>query len=200
MPSPTCEASGLKEHDYLGASECSSVDSSTIVSLSSSEDTRDSLNLKATELRLGLPGSQSPERDRDFNLCFSRSSTFNATERPIFRCNPVKDGISSPSQRAAVSGTKRGFSDTVQDFVQKPPSNWTFKSSGSVRDSDTQKPGAEAKLPMDGSINLMLSSSRPNSGSESFGAKVQAVESQALPKALQELPPSDSNNSASAAK
>lgn len=129
MPSPTCEESGLKEHNYFGASECSSVDSSTIGAiLSSSEDSKDCLNLKATELRLGLPGSQSPERDRDSNLCLSRSSKLNANEKPLVPCSPVKDGVSSTSQRAAVSGTKIGFSDAVQDFVQKPPSeaNWTF--------------------------------------------------------------------------
>jgi hypothetical protein len=65
------------------------------------------LNLKATELRLGLPGSQSPERDLDFY-------STKLDEKPLFPLLPAKDGI----QKTVVSGNKRGFADTVDGFSQ----------------------------------------------------------------------------------
>lgn len=87
----------LKEHNYLALSDCSSVDSSPISS--SLEDNKSCLNLKATELRLGLPGYQSPERDTKFE------------EIPLFPLLPLKDRINAPAQKAVVSGNKRGFSN-----------------------------------------------------------------------------------------
>jgi hypothetical protein len=53
-PSMDCisqNVSGLKERNYMGLSDCSSVDSSPVSSLS--EEKKNNLNLKATELRLG---------------------------------------------------------------------------------------------------------------------------------------------------
>nr|ACU15430.1 unknown [Glycine max] len=96
-PSLNCfslNEAGFKECNYLGLSDCSSVDSSTVPNLS--DEKKENLNLKATELRLGLPGSQSPERETEL---FSLSST--------------KDGICSLSQKTVVSGNKRGFADTM---------------------------------------------------------------------------------------
>ncbi|KAL2538882.1 Auxin-responsive protein IAA9 [Forsythia ovata] len=61
--------SGLKERNYLGLFDCFSVGSSVVSNVS--EENKNNLNLNATELRLGLPGSQSPERDSDFNLLTS---------------------------------------------------------------------------------------------------------------------------------
>ncbi|PSS01903.1 Auxin-responsive protein [Actinidia chinensis var. chinensis] len=65
----------LQEHDYIG------------LSMEASDEKRKNkgLNLKATELRLGLPGSESPERE--FGHGF----------------------------KGLVSGAKRGFSDTIND-------------------------------------------------------------------------------------
>ncbi|CAJ2636337.1 unnamed protein product [Trifolium pratense] len=103
---------GLKERNYLGLSDCSSVDSSTVPSLS--DEKKVNLNLKATELRLGLPGSQSPERDPDL---FTLSST-NPDEKPLFPLLPTKDGICSVSQKNVVSGNKRGFADTIDVFPE----------------------------------------------------------------------------------
>ncbi|XVE98136.1 hypothetical protein REPUB_Repub03eG0079300 [Reevesia pubescens] len=72
------------EHDYIGLSE------QQLPSMEKSSDTnnkKNSLHLKATELRLGLPGSESPEReDHDHNLL---------------------------SLKSFVSGAKRGFSDAL---------------------------------------------------------------------------------------
>ncbi|KAF7829242.1 Auxin-responsive protein IAA8 [Senna tora] len=105
--------SALKERNYLGLSDCSSsVDSSTVPSMSDAK--KDNLNLKATELRLGLPGSQSPERDSDLYVLSSRK----LDEKPLFPLLPSKDGICSPSQKTVVSGNKRGFSDTMDRFPE----------------------------------------------------------------------------------
>ncbi|XP_054809556.1 auxin-responsive protein IAA9-like isoform X2 [Prosopis cineraria] len=106
-------ATGLKERNYLGLSDCSSVESSTVPS--DSDEKRDNLNLKATELRLGLPGSQSPERN---------DSSTKLNEKPLFPLLPTKDGICSLSQKIVVTGNKRGFSDTVDRFPEmKFPGN-----------------------------------------------------------------------------
>uniref|UniRef100_A0A803L1Z3 Auxin-responsive protein n=1 Tax=Chenopodium quinoa TaxID=63459 RepID=A0A803L1Z3_CHEQI len=179
VPSLTSVESGLKEHNYFGLSDCSSVDSSNVSSLS--DDNKDSLNFKATELRLGLPGSQSPERDS--SICLSSVSKLD--EKPLFPLTPLKDGISSSSQKSAVSGSKRGFSDTE--------ANWTFKSQG--HDSDAPKAVAQAKLPTNDGMNTVLSSMPAASQ-----APAKSGAPQAPPKAVGELPRSNSGNTAPAAK
>ncbi|XP_022731277.1 auxin-responsive protein IAA27-like [Durio zibethinus] len=72
------------EHDYIGLSE------PQLPSMEKSSDTnnkKNALHLKATELRLGLPGSESPEwDDHDHNVL---------------------------SLKTFVSGAKRGFSDAL---------------------------------------------------------------------------------------
>ncbi|XP_061361060.1 auxin-responsive protein IAA9-like [Gastrolobium bilobum] len=109
---------GLKERNYLALSDCSSVDSSTVPSLS--DEKKENLNLKATELRLGLPGSQSPERDTDLFLL----SLAKMDEKPLFPLLPTKDGICSLSQKTVVSGNKRGFADTMDGLHEgKFPGN-----------------------------------------------------------------------------
>lgn len=99
---------GLKERNYMGLSDCSSVGSSTISS--ASEDSNVILNLKATELRLGLPGSQSPERSPE--LCLLSSAKHD--EKPLFPVHPVKDGY----KKTVVSGSKRGFADAMNGFSE----------------------------------------------------------------------------------
>ncbi|XP_008789309.1 auxin-responsive protein IAA27-like [Phoenix dactylifera] len=86
------------EHDYIGLTELSSMESSDKLcssssSLSAEDDTKvgaraPALNLKETELRLGLPGSQSPEREDGPGLTLGLPKGF-------------------------VSGAKRGFSDAI---------------------------------------------------------------------------------------
>ncbi|XP_021832489.1 auxin-responsive protein IAA9-like [Prunus avium] len=126
--------SGLKERNYLGLSDCSSVDSSTVSSLS--EEKKNKLNFKATELRLGLPGSQSPEREPD--LCLLSPGKLD--EKPLFPLLPSKDGICSSSQKNVVSGNKRGFADTMDGFSEVKSSvytegNWMFHAAGSDSES-----------------------------------------------------------------
>ncbi|KAL5976849.1 hypothetical protein ACLOJK_021183 [Asimina triloba] len=96
-----------QEHDYIGLSEVSSMEassdklsscSSTLSAVDENEKSsgsgRDALNLKETELRLGLPGSQSPERK-------------------IGKGAEDKGAYTLGSLKSFVSGAKRGFSDAI---------------------------------------------------------------------------------------
>ncbi|XP_047342069.1 auxin-responsive protein IAA8-like [Impatiens glandulifera] len=98
----------LKEINYMGLSDCSSMDSSA-------NSEKGKLNIKATELRLGLPGSQSPERELD--------------EKPLFPLHPSKDLL---SQKTVISGCKRGFSDTMDKFHANSVSNVIKDCSGVI--------------------------------------------------------------------
>ena len=102
----------LKERNYMGFSDCSSVDSSVVSP--ASEESKASLNLKATDLRLGLPGSQSPERNQE--LCLLIAAQLD--EKPLFPLHPSSDGHFSASQKTVVSGNKRGFSDAMDGFLE----------------------------------------------------------------------------------
>ncbi|KAL4271791.1 hypothetical protein GQ457_13G020810 [Hibiscus cannabinus] len=102
----------LKERNYMGLSDCSAMDNS-IVSLAS-EENKSSLNLKATELSLGLPGSQLPEINPD--LCLL--STAQLDEKPLFPLHPSGDGHCIALQKTVVSGNKRGFSDAMDGFSE----------------------------------------------------------------------------------
>ncbi|CAK9150606.1 unnamed protein product [Ilex paraguariensis] len=147
--------SGLKERNYLGLSDCSSVDSSVMSNLS--EENKNNLNMKATELRLGLPGSQSPERDSEPNML----SSGNFDEKPLFPLLPLKDGFCSASQKTVVSGNKRGFSDTMDEFSGVKGSlftegNWMFNAGGS--NSDTHQSVGQGKFSSNTGIHGMQSS------------------------------------------
>lgn len=77
----------LQEHDYIGLSDVSNSDNNN-----NGRNINKGLNLKATELRLGLPGSESP--DRENGNCVEDMNVYG-----------VKGLVSS--------GAKRGFSDTI---------------------------------------------------------------------------------------
>uniref|UniRef100_A0A5B6ZUS5 Auxin-responsive protein n=1 Tax=Davidia involucrata TaxID=16924 RepID=A0A5B6ZUS5_DAVIN len=94
---------------YIGLSEtCSMERSSEKISSSSScnvstEDEKDSaLNLKETELRLGLPGSESPERKAGLGMSLFGKDLEDKTNG--YSLSPLKN---------FVSGAKRGFSDAI---------------------------------------------------------------------------------------
>ncbi|OMP06546.1 AUX/IAA protein [Corchorus capsularis] len=167
---------GLKERNYLGLSDCSSVDSSGV---SLPEENKSKLNLKATELRLGLPGSQSPEREPE--LCLLNSGKLD--EKPLFPLLPSKDGICSSSQKSVVSGNKRGFSDTMDGFSEVKGSvygekNWMFH--GANSDSESPQAVGHGKYPGNSGVNVMLSA-RPSVAQAS-------VKKDGPPNALQERP------------
>lgn len=149
--------SGLKERNYMGLSDCSSVDSSAVSSLS--EEKENNLNLKATELRLGLPGSPSPDRKPEFCML----NTGKLDEKPLFPLLPSKEGICPSSQRNVVLGNKRGFSDTMDDFSDTmdgfsetmdgfseekslvyTAGNWMFRPGS---DSESPQSGGQGKVP-----------------------------------------------------
>lgn len=123
------KGSALKERNYMGLSDCSSVDSCNI-STSSEDNNGCGLNLKATELRLGLPGSQSPERG--IEPCPLGSTKVD--EKLLFPLHPAKDTTFSVSQKTVVTGNKRGFSDAMDGFSEAK-----FLSNSSVKAGDTKE-------------------------------------------------------------
>ncbi|KAJ1437974.1 AUX/IAA domain [Sesbania bispinosa] len=90
------------EHGYGGLPEVPSMEGSNKFT----QRTSIGLNLKATELRLGLPGSESPERDGVED----------------------KNGFSAPlgMLKSLVSGAKRGFSDAIDGGSGK----WVLSGNG----------------------------------------------------------------------
>lgn len=169
--------SGLKGSNYLGFSDCSSVDSSAASSLL--DDGKNKLNFKATELRLGLPGSQSPDRAPKLSLI----SAEKFDEMLLFPLLPVKDGICATSQKNVVSGNKRGFSDTMDRFSEVKSSVYTEKNwmlHGSGPDSESPQSVAQGMFLGNSGTNLKLSS-RP-SGTQ------QAIMKEMTPKVVAERP------------
>ncbi|KAI3941163.1 hypothetical protein MKW92_022381 [Papaver armeniacum] len=151
--SPSLEISGFRERNYMGLSDCSSVDSSTISSLS--EENKSTFNLSSTELRLGLPGSRSPERSQELSLL----SSGRLDEKPLFPLLPMKDSTYLSSQKAVVSGNKRGFSDAMDGFSEVKSNvynegNWMFPASGS--DSETAQSVAQGKLHVSSASNATV--------------------------------------------
>lgn len=149
----------FRERNYLRLSPCSSVDSSAVSNLS--EENKSNLNLKATELRLGLPGSLSPERDQEFTLM----SSGEPDEKTLLQLLPSKDGFSVASQKNIVSGSKRGFSDTMEGYSEvKGPlyteRNWMFHAASP--DLESPYPVGQGKFHANSGVNAMLSSRRPS--------------------------------------
>ncbi|KAK4760914.1 hypothetical protein SAY87_005807 [Trapa incisa] len=142
--SPDGLSLGLKERNYLGlSSDSSSVDSSVVSGQLDPEAQANKFNTKATELRLGLPGSQSPERELD--------------EKPLFPLLPSKDGIKN-----AVSGNKRGFSDAIDSFSDE---KWMFH-----RPDEGKQLLGQGKFPNNAAINVMTASR--HSGPQQPGKEV----------------------------
>ena len=75
------------EHDYIGLAENPSMDGKN----------SSSLNLKETELRLGLPGCESPERKSGSALCLFGKELQNNNNNVC----------------SLKAGAKRGFSDAI---------------------------------------------------------------------------------------
>ncbi|CAI0464132.1 unnamed protein product [Linum tenue] len=151
----------LKERNYMGLSDSSSSGDSSAISAVTGES-KTSLNLKATELRLGLPGSQSPERNSD--LCLFASTQLD--EKPLFPLHPVNDNHGSSMPKNLLLGNKRGFSDAMDGFSEAqvvgwPPIRSFRKNSLATLSKNTEevdgKAGASAlyvKISMDGAPYL----------------------------------------------
>ncbi|CAI0399679.1 unnamed protein product [Linum tenue] len=151
----------LKERNYMGLSDSSSSGDSSAISAVTGES-KTSLNLKATELRLGLPGSQSPERNSDLSLFASTQ----LDEKPLFPMHPVNDHHGSSTPKTLLLGNKRGFSDAMDGFSEAqvvgwPPIRSFRKNSLATLSKNTEevdgKVGASAlyvKVSMDGAPYL----------------------------------------------
>lgn len=91
------------EHDYIGLSEVPAMDASENSSLSEEEGGKGGgLKYKETELRLGLPGSESPERKVE------------------------KSFLLGAGAKNFMLGSKRGFSDAIDG-----PGKWVLSGGGS---------------------------------------------------------------------
>ncbi|KAJ8617926.1 hypothetical protein MRB53_014112 [Persea americana] len=163
----------------MGLSDCSSAESYVISNLSKEKDTN--LNLKATELRLGLPGSQSPDRDCEISV-----SSSELAEKPFFPLLPVKDGFFSTLPKTVVFSNKRVFSDAMDGFSKLKSSaygdgNWTFPTTGSEK--ETAK--VQGKISANLEVNAILSTrSLPNSVAKPISIKEQPVASSTLLKEM----------------
>lgn len=118
------------EHKYIGLSDTSSMErssdklsSSTSSTLSSEDEKSCALNLKETELRLGLPGSQSPERKPGIGVSLFGKDLEDMT-----------NGFSPSPLKNPVSGAKRGFSDAIDG----PTGKWVV-STGNGSEVDLGK-------------------------------------------------------------
>nr|AVQ94640.1 Aux/IAAy [Carya cathayensis] len=97
------------EHNYMGLSEASSMErssekrsSSSSSTLSTEVEKSSTLNLKETELTLGLPGSEVPERKPGLGVSLFGKDLEDKNK-----------GYSLSTLKNPVSGAKRGFSDAI---------------------------------------------------------------------------------------
>uniref|UniRef100_F6HYD4 Auxin-responsive protein n=1 Tax=Vitis vinifera TaxID=29760 RepID=F6HYD4_VITVI len=109
------------EHDYIGLSEAPSMErasdkisSASSSTISSESEKSTALNLRETELRLGLPGSESPERKPQLGVSLFGKDLEDKT-----------NGYSLGSLKGFVSGAKRGFSDAIDGSGK-----WVFSVNG----------------------------------------------------------------------
>lgn len=164
------------EHDYIGLSETCTMERS-------SGNNNNVLNLKETELRLGLPGSESPERKAGLGVShFGKDLEDNKTSG--FSLSPLKNFF---------SGAKRGFSDAIDGSGK-----WTLSVNG----------GSEADLPK-GSV--LFSPSGGNGGLENntsqksclpagFSMKEASMASPSKPVEEKKTSPTNENITAPASK
>lgn len=126
------------EHDYIGLKETSLMSRSSEKGLPSSspgeDEKKSSLNLRETELRLGLPGSQSPERRHALGV-----SLFGKDLES-------KSGVLGFALRNSVSGAKRVFCDAIDGC----PSKWVFSASNGKSEVDLAKGGPVLLSPRSG--------------------------------------------------
>ncbi|CAI0393586.1 unnamed protein product [Linum tenue] len=165
----------LKERNYMGLSDSSSSGDSSAISAVTGES-KTSLNLKATELRLGLPGSQSPERNSDLSLFASTQ----LDEKPLFPMHPVNDHHGSSTPKTLLLGNKRGFSDAMDGFSEDK-----FSSESKVNEMLTPRP----------SQNLGL---KPGSILENLTSQTAKTNEAVGQKPAQERPHVSNNNRGSA--
>ncbi|XP_034696529.1 auxin-responsive protein IAA27-like [Vitis riparia] len=179
------------EHDYIGLSEAPSMErasdkisSSSSSTISSESEKSTALNLRETELRLGLPGSESPERKPQLGVSLFGKDLEDKT-----------NGYSLGSLKGFVSGAKRGFSDAIDGSGK-----WVFSVNGGS-EVDLGK-GAVLFSPRGGNGVKPLGGLDNNSAQKSCmpGPAMKDVAAPSSPKPVQEKKPqaSAANEHASA--
>ncbi|KAI4389829.1 hypothetical protein MLD38_002011 [Melastoma candidum] len=132
----------LHEHNYMGLFDCPSMKGSTAPAAFG--NCNSSLNLRATELRLGLPGSLSPERVVDL----STPNTGEPDEKLLFPLHPLNN---------IHSGYKRGFADAMKanevselkgKFMANSDVNAMLSPKPGANIGQKAKPGLEGLGPM----------------------------------------------------
>ncbi|TKY64465.1 Auxin-responsive protein IAA27 [Spatholobus suberectus] len=118
------------EHDYIGLAEapsmeksCDKISSSVSSNLSSEEENSSSLNFKETELRLGLPGCESPESKSGAAAGISLFGKDLQNKNNGYSASPT------PSKNL-----KRGFSDAISSSSSS--GKWIFSASDAATEAD----------------------------------------------------------------
>lgn len=151
------------EHDYIGLSEVSSMESSE--KLTSGSEGSTGLNLKATELRLGLPGSESPERNDSVG-------------------GLDKNGYPLGMLKNLVFGAKRGFADAIDGGSGK----WVFSGSGGS-ETDLGKGGGLFSPRGGNGAGKLLGGSESNNQHSGLGTSVKNDVVPQSPKHVHEKKP-----------
>ncbi|CAH9086823.1 unnamed protein product [Cuscuta epithymum] len=144
----------------LGEGHCNA--SSVMASPSAILKGKDRLNLKATELRLGLPGSQSP--DRDEGICSSLKASGNKRgflETKVALVTQANNWMLTTPKSDSQANMKDKHVQAKEQVVGWPPIRSfrknTLTSSAKVNDEVVGKPGPIAifvKVSMDGAPYL----------------------------------------------
>ncbi|XP_010062501.2 auxin-responsive protein IAA27 [Eucalyptus grandis] len=128
-------------HDYIGLKEASLMSRSSEKALPSSspgeDEKKSALNLRETELRLGLPGSLSPERKQALGVPLFGKDLESKSGVLGFALSPSKN---------SVSGAKRVFCDAIDGC----PSKWVFSASNGKSEVDLAKGGPVLSSPRSG--------------------------------------------------
>ncbi|KAF3781582.1 Auxin-responsive protein [Nymphaea thermarum] len=160
----------LTEHNYMRLSDSSSGDSSAVTT--GLDEKGDGLNLKATELTLGLPGSRSPVRSLDLSLL----SNAKYREKSILFLDPAEEGIPEAKQlsrnnrltlQTLLSGNKRRFSDTMDGYPTAKSNVFVegkLLLSGTDYETETAESSPDGKIMGHSALELMSVDVKAGSG------------------------------------
>ncbi|GMH03316.1 hypothetical protein Nepgr_005155 [Nepenthes gracilis] len=138
--------------DYTGLSEVSSMGKTSEKTANAKISKRKDLKLKATELRLGLPGSESPERE---------VVAAAVVEENAYPLRILKN---------LVSGAKRGFTDAIDGGSGK----WVLPKNGSS-EVDSRKAASAAGLFSQRAANVGKSLIEADSAGQQVGLRSVTV-------------------------
>ncbi|KAL2929106.1 Auxin-responsive protein IAA27 [Bienertia sinuspersici] len=137
----------FEEHDYIGLSEVSSTEQTS----DKAKDSTKILNFKATELRLGLPGSQSPERAA--HIVDVEDKNGNDFNSHIGKINNF------------VSGAKRGFSDAINGASN----NWVLSENGGSQSNSLKSDDEDVKKLQNSPVSVQGTSALASSKAQVVG-------------------------------